>query len=47
MSQYLPKAMTLTGVSVAERGIVADFEIDSAILRDKAAQEPGSCDGDR
>lgn len=47
VSQYLPKAMTLTGVSVAERGIVADFEIDSAILRDKAAQEPGSCDGDR
>ncbi|EZP25956.1 LmeA family phospholipid-binding protein [Microbacterium oleivorans] len=43
VAQYLPKALTLTGVTIEDRGIVADFEIDSSILRDKAAQASGSC----
>ncbi|WP_349308735.1 LmeA family phospholipid-binding protein [Microbacterium sp. MM2322] len=43
VAQYLPKAMTLTGVAIEDRGIVADFEVDSAILRDPAAQATGSC----
>ncbi|MFJ6680000.1 LmeA family phospholipid-binding protein [Microbacterium sp. NPDC091382] len=47
VSQYLPKAMTLTDVAVEDRGIVASFEIDSSILRDTSAQEPGSCAADR
>lgn len=43
LAQYLPRALTLTGVAVEERGVVAAFEIDSAILRDETAQQPGSC----
>lgn len=43
LAQYLPRALTLTGVAVEERGVVATFEIDSAILRDETAQQPGSC----
>ncbi|OAH50956.1 LmeA family phospholipid-binding protein [Microbacterium oleivorans] len=43
LAQYLPRALTLTGVVVEERGVVATFEIDSAILRDETAQQPGSC----
>jgi len=43
LAQYLPRALTLTAVAVEERGVVATFEIDSAILRDETAQQPGSC----
>lgn len=43
LAQYLPRALTLTDVAVEERGVVATFEIDSAILSDESAQEPGSC----
>lgn len=43
LAQYLPRALTLTGVAVEERGVVATFDIDSAILRDETAQQPGSC----
>lgn len=44
VAQYLPAAMTLTGVAVEDRGVVADFDIDGAILRGGAAREPGACD---
>lgn len=43
LAQYLPRALTLTGVTIEGRHVSASFDIDSAILRDKAAQEPGSC----
>ncbi|MFS0867968.1 DUF2993 domain-containing protein [Microbacterium sp. 179-B 1A2 NHS] len=44
LAQYLPAAMTLVDVAIEDRGVVADFEIDSAILRDGAARQRGSCD---
>jgi len=43
IAQYLPAAVTLTGVRVDPGAVVADFEIDSSILRDSAAQENGTC----
>lgn len=43
IAQYLPTAMTLTDVSVQPGAVVADFEIDSSILRDSAARERGTC----
>lgn len=43
IAQYLPAAVTLTGVRVDPDAVVADFEIDSAILRDTSAQENGTC----
>ncbi len=43
LAEYLPAALTLTDVVVEDRGVVASFDIDSAILRDEAAQQPGSC----
>ncbi|MCM3695826.1 LmeA family phospholipid-binding protein [Microbacterium oleivorans] len=43
LAEYLPRALTLAEVTVAERGVVASFDIDSAILRDRTAQQPGSC----
>ncbi|CAN7220720.1 DUF2993 domain-containing protein [Microbacterium sp. LjRoot45] len=43
IAQYLPAAVTLTGVRVEPDAVVADFEIDSAILRDASAQENGTC----
>jgi hypothetical protein len=44
IAEYLPAALTLTDVAVAGETVVADFEIDSAILRDASAQQPGTCD---
>lgn len=43
IADRLPKAVELTGVTVAREQVVADFEIDSAITRDGAAQEKGTC----
>lgn len=43
IADRLPKAVELTGVAVAREQVVADFEIDSAITRDGAAQEKGTC----
>ena len=34
---------TVSGVAVEDRGVVADFDIDGAILRGGAAREPGAC----
>jgi hypothetical protein len=44
IAEYLPAALTLTDVAVDGVTVVADFEIDSAILRDASAQQPGTCD---
>lgn len=43
VAEYLPAAMRLEDVAVDDRGVVASFEIDSAILNDPAAQATGSC----
>lgn len=43
IAQYLPRAVTLTGVEVAAGAISADFEIDSSILHEGAALEKGTC----
>lgn len=43
IADRLPKAVELTGVTVKRESVVADFEIDSAILADKAAQAKGTC----
>lgn len=43
VAQYLPAALTLTDVAVEPDAVVADFEIDSAVLTDEAARENGTC----
>lgn len=43
LAEYLPSALTLTDVAVEDRGVVASFDIDSAILSDEEAQQPGTC----
>jgi len=43
VAEYLPAALTLTDVTVESGAVVADFEIDSAILRDDAARTKGTC----
>lgn len=45
VAEHLPAALTLEDVAIEDRGVVASFEIDSAILHDDAAQQPGSCAG--
>lgn len=43
IAEYLPDALTLTDVTVTTDAVVADFEVDSAILRDDAARQKGTC----
>jgi len=43
VAQYLPSALTLTSTTVETDAVVAEFEIDSAVLTDSAARESGSC----
>jgi len=43
IAQYLPAALTLTGVQVDPAAVVVDFEIDSSILSDASARENGTC----
>lgn len=43
IAQYLPAAMTMTDVQVHGQTVVADFEVDSAILQDASAREMGTC----
>lgn len=44
VAQYLPAALTLTDVAVERASVSATFEIDSAVLRDDAARQKGTCD---
>ena len=44
IADRLPAAVTLTDARVERGTVVARFEIDSAILREGAAREKGSCD---
>lgn len=43
IADQLPAALTLTGIRVDGQTVVADFEIDSAILSEPAAQQNGTC----
>ena len=43
IADRLPRAVALTSVRVEGDRIVAGFEIDSAILADETAQQPGTC----
>ena len=43
IADRLPHGIVLTAVEVRREQVVADFAIDSAILRDATAQEKGTC----
>lgn len=43
VAQYVPAALTLVATTVHADAVVAEFEIDSAVLTDPAARETGSC----
>lgn len=43
VASSLPRALTLTEITVQREAIVAGFEIDSAILLDADARENGTC----
>lgn len=43
IAQYLPAGLTLTSVQVAGEDVVADFDIDGAIVTDAALQQNGTC----
>lgn len=43
IAQYIPAGLTLTGISVEGDDVIADFDIDGAIVSDPALQENGSC----
>lgn len=43
IADRLPRAVELTGIEVRRERLIADFEIDSAILTDPAAQQSGTC----
>ena len=43
IADRLPRALELTGVGVKRDSIVADFEIDSAIVTDPSRRELGAC----
>ena len=43
IAQYIPAGLTLTAVSVDGEQVVADFDIDGAIISDPSLQENGTC----
>jgi len=44
VAQYIPAGATLTGISVTGDEVVAELEIDPAIVTDTALQEVGVCE---
>lgn len=44
LAQYMPAGLELTAVAVDDDEIVADFEIDGAIVTDPALQQNGTCE---
>jgi LmeA-like phospholipid-binding len=44
VAQYIPAGATLTGISVAGDEVVAELEIDPAIVTDTSLQEVGVCE---
>jgi hypothetical protein len=43
VAQYIPAGMTMTAVSVEGDQLVADFDVDGAIVSDPALQANGTC----
>ena len=43
IAQYLPSALTLTSVSVEGSEVVADFDIDGAVVVDPLLRQNGTC----
>ncbi len=43
IAQYLPAGLTLSTVKVVGQEVVADFDIDGAIITDPALQQNGAC----
>jgi hypothetical protein len=43
IAQYIPAGLTLTAVAVDGEQVVADFDIDGAIISDPALQANGTC----
>jgi hypothetical protein len=43
VAQYIPAGLTLTAVTVDGEQVVADFDIDGAIISDPELQENGTC----
>ncbi|MCT9818667.1 DUF2993 domain-containing protein [Microbacterium sp. W1N] len=43
VAQYVPRALTLTSTTVGADAVVAEFDIDSALLTDPSARETGTC----
>ena len=43
IAQYIPAGLTLTAVAVDGEQVVADFDIDGAIISDTALQANGTC----
>ena len=43
IAQYLPAGLTLSTVKVVGQEVVADFDIDGAIITDPALQQNGTC----
>lgn len=44
VAQYIPAGLTMTAVAVEGDELVADFNIDGAIISDPALQQNGSCE---
>ena len=44
LAQYIPAGLTLTAVTVEGDQVVADFDIDGAMISDPALQENGTCE---
>ena len=44
IAQYIPAGATLTGIEVTGDEVVADLDIDGAIVTDPALQELGVCE---
>ena len=43
VAQYIPAGVTLTDVAVDGQTLVADFDVDGAIVSDPALRENGTC----
>ena len=44
VAQYIPAGLTMTAVAVEGDELVADFDIDGAIISDPSLQQNGSCE---
>ncbi|MGL4257050.1 MAG: DUF2993 domain-containing protein, partial [Microbacterium sp.] len=45
LAQYIPAGVTLTGVTIDGDVLIAEADVDGAIVTDPALQENGTCSG--